>query len=62
MIRRKPPQKGAIPRDTTLHMIADYFGIIVEDLLRDHDEQSVTAAETVNPRYSLQNSMTSSVK
>ena len=28
-------KNGAVPRDTTLHLIADYFGITVEDLLRD---------------------------
>lgn len=37
-------KNGAVPRDTTLHLIADYFGITVEDLLRD-DEQTTPAAE-----------------
>lgn len=38
-------RQGAIPRDTTLKKIADYFGITVEDLLRDPDEQPTPAAE-----------------
>lgn len=29
---------GSIPRDTTLHLIADHFGVTVEDLLRDPSE------------------------
>lgn len=37
-------KNGAVPRDTTLHLIADYFGITVEDLIRD-DEQTTPAAE-----------------
>ena len=38
-------KNGAVPRDTTLHLIADYFGITIEDLLRDPDEQPTPAAE-----------------
>jgi transcriptional regulator with XRE-family HTH domain len=34
----------SVPRQTTLQRIADYFGITVEDLLRD-DEQTTPAAE-----------------
>ena len=29
---------GALPRDTTLHRIADHFGVAVEDLLRAPSE------------------------
>ena len=36
---------GAIPRDTTLHRIADYFGITVEDLLRDPSEAQTAPAQ-----------------
>ena len=31
-------RQGSVPRDTTLRLIADYFGITPEDLLRDPDE------------------------
>jgi hypothetical protein len=37
-------KNGAVPRDTTLHLIADYFGITVEDLLRDPNEQPTEPA------------------
>lgn len=40
-------KNGAIPRDTTLHLIADHFGITVEDLLRDPDEQPTDTAPAV---------------
>ena len=32
-------KNGAVPRDSTLQKIADYFGITVEDLLRDPAEK-----------------------
>lgn len=35
-------KQGAVPRDTTLHLIADHFGITVEDLLRDPDDHPVS--------------------
>ena len=38
-------KNGAVPRDTTLHLIADYFGITVEELIRDPDEQTTPTAE-----------------
>ena len=38
-------KNGAVPRDTTLLLIADYFGITIEDLLRDPDEQHTPTAE-----------------
>lgn len=41
-------KNGAIPRDTTLHLIADYFGITVEDLLRDPDESVDLAKQNLN--------------
>lgn len=28
-------KQGAVPRDTTLQKVAEYFGVTVEDLLRD---------------------------
>jgi transcriptional regulator with XRE-family HTH domain len=38
-------RQGAIPRDTTLKKIADYFGITPEDLLRDPAEKVAAPAE-----------------
>lgn len=38
-------KNGAVPRDTTLHLIADYFGIAPEDLLRDPEEKNAAPAE-----------------
>lgn len=38
-------KNGAVPRDTTLRLIADYFGITPEDLLRDPAENAPTPAE-----------------
>lgn len=35
-------KRGAIPFDSTLHALADYFGVTVEDLLRD-DEKPTTS-------------------
>lgn len=32
-------KNGSVPRDTTLKSIADYFGITVEELIRDPNEQ-----------------------
>lgn len=40
-------KNGAVPRDTTLQKIADYFGITPEELLRDPAEQ--TAPEETTP-------------
>ena len=43
-------KNGAVPRDTTLHLIADYFGITVEDLVRDPDEHPTnTEPATTSP-------------
>ena len=39
-------KNGAIPRDTTLHLVADYFGITVEDLLRDSNEPTAPTPTT----------------
>lgn len=50
-------KNGAIPRDTTLHLIADYFGITVEDLLRDPNETAgpiptvETAPSVLSPNF-----------
>lgn len=38
-------RQGSVPRDTTLRLIADYFGITPEDLLRDPAEQAPASAE-----------------
>lgn len=38
-------KNGAVPRDTTLKKIADYFGITPEDLLRDPAEKVSAPAE-----------------
>ena len=38
-------KNGAIPRDTTLHLVADYFGVTVENLIHNPDEQPTTTAE-----------------
>ncbi len=38
-------KNGAVPRDTTLHLIADHFGVTVEDLIRNPDEQPAPTAE-----------------
>lgn len=40
-------KNGSAPRYTTLDKIADYFGITVEDLLRDPDEQPTDTAPAV---------------
>ena len=37
--------EDSIPRRATLQRIADYFGITVEELIRDPDEQPTPAAE-----------------
>lgn len=36
-------KKGAVPRDTTLQKIADYFGVSTEYLLSDNEEKPNTA-------------------
>jgi transcriptional regulator with XRE-family HTH domain len=33
-------KKGAVPRDTTLQKIADYFGVTVEYFFTDHSEEA----------------------
>ena len=38
-------KNGAVPRDTTLHLIADYFGITIEDLLRGPEEKVTAPTE-----------------
>ena len=38
-------RQGAVPRDTTLHLIADYFDVTVEDLLRDPAEKVAAPTE-----------------
>ena len=40
-------KKGSVPRDTTLRLIADYFGITPDDLLRDPTEKVSASAEPV---------------
>ena len=42
-------KNGAIPRDTTLQKIAVHFGITVDDLLRDPNEQPASPAEPLSP-------------
>lgn len=50
-------KNGAIPRDTTLHLVADYFGITVDDLLRDPNEPTApaptveTAPSVLSPNF-----------
>lgn len=39
-------KNGAVPRDTTLQKVADYFGITTEDLLREPTEKPSAPAET----------------
>lgn len=39
-------KKGAIPRDTTLKMIADYFGTTIEYLKGETDEKEKQPAES----------------
>jgi transcriptional regulator with XRE-family HTH domain len=58
-------RQGAIPRDTTLKKIADYFGITPEDLLRDPAEKVAAPADLspslppLSPEfYELLNQMT----
>ena len=42
-------KKGAVPRDTTLKKIADYFNVAVDDLLRDEEkEQASQPADELN--------------
>ena len=38
-------KNGSVPRDTTLKSIADYFGITVEELIRDPEEKVAAPAE-----------------
>lgn len=38
-------RQGSVPRDTTLRLVADYFGITPDDLLRDPAENAPTPAE-----------------
>lgn len=38
-------RQGAIPRDTTLKKIADYFGITPEELLRNPEEKGTAPTE-----------------
>lgn len=38
-------KKGSIPRDTTLKMVADYFGVTVEDLLKEEKAPAAKAEE-----------------
>lgn len=42
-------RQGSIPRDTTLRLIADYFGITPEDLLRGPTEKPSAPAEPPQP-------------
>ena len=58
-------RQGAIPRDTTLKKIADYFGITPEDLLRGPAEKVAAPADLspslppLSPEfYELLNQMT----
>lgn len=58
-------RQGAVPRDTTLHLIADYFDVTVEDLLRDPAEKVAAPADLspslppLSPEfYELLNQMT----
>ena len=38
-------KNGSVPRDTTLKSIADYFGITVEELIRDPAEKVTAPTE-----------------
>ena len=38
-------KNGSVPRDTTLKMIADYFGVTVEDLLKEEKAPTAKAEE-----------------
>ena len=38
-------KKGAVPRERVLLQIADYFGVTVEDLLKDSDSEKLSADE-----------------
>lgn len=40
-------KNGSIPRDTTLKKIADYFGVSVDDLLKDEGAVPTSFAEKV---------------
>ena len=43
-------RKGAVPRDTTLKRIADYFGVTPEYLLRNNEEKpSIPTVQNKNP-------------
>lgn len=42
-------KSGSIPRDTTLRLIADYFGITPEELLRGPMEKPSAPAEPPQP-------------
>jgi transcriptional regulator with XRE-family HTH domain len=42
-------KNGAVPRDTTLQLIADYFSTTPEALLRDPDEQPAPEPVTTSP-------------
>lgn len=42
-------RSGAVPRDTTLLKIADYFGITVDDLLRDPTQKVESNAVILDP-------------
>lgn len=42
-------RQGSVPRDTTLRLIADYFGITPDDLLRDPKEDSPIIVESTSP-------------
>jgi transcriptional regulator with XRE-family HTH domain len=39
-------RQGSVPRDTTLRLVADYFGITVEELLRSPEEKGSAPAES----------------
>ena len=58
-------KNGSVPRDTTLNSIADYFGITVEELIRDPAEKVAAPADLppslppLSPEfYELLNQMT----
>lgn len=46
-------RQGSVPRDTTLRLVADYFGITTEELLNGPTEQSAESATATAPASPL---------
>lgn len=40
-------KKGSVPFDATLHKIADYFGVTVEDLLADNEKTAPQSEDSL---------------